>query len=76
MSTTEIIDAALSLNARERGRLIAALIQSLEAGALKPFENADDAEILRRLATSDTSRRRGSAAVTRAAQERLRKRRG
>ncbi len=75
MSTTEILDAALSLNARERGRLIAALIKSLEGGSKKPFENADDGELMRRLGTVDGAKRRTSVAVSRSALARLHKRR-
>ena len=76
MSTMEILAAALSLNARQRGRLIAALIQSLESEADKPFENASEAELLRRLDTLPApSIRRNSATVRRAVLERLHKRR-
>ena len=75
MSTAEILDAALSLDLRQRGRLIAALIQSLEVEGSRPFENASQAELLRRLAAvqAGKSTRRSSAAVGRSALERLRK---
>jgi hypothetical protein len=75
MSTTEIMDAALLLSTRERGRLIAALMQSLEIGGSMKFENADEAEVLRRLDTSPAARRRATSVVSRAAIERLTKRR-
>ena len=74
MSTAEILDAALSLNTRERGRLISALIKSLEVGAPKPFENADEAELLRRLGSVGSAKRRNSAVVSRAAIARLKRR--
>ena len=75
MSTADIIDAALSLPLRQRGRLLAALIQSLEVKEEPPFANADDAELLRRVTASTSAKRRPNSTVTRAALERLRKRR-
>ncbi len=75
MSTAEILDAALALNARQRGRLIAKLIESLDAGSEAPFENADEGELVRRLDGLETRPRRSAAAVSHAALERLNKRR-
>ncbi len=73
MSTAELLDAALALNARQRGRLITKLIESLDEGSDAPFENADEDELIRRI--DRHSARRSAAAVSQAALERLSKRR-